>query len=337
MDWNLRARLIFRAGTDWRDAFSGLIPWSHPDYPLVVQGSVVRAWTYAGGERLAASAMVALVFTAATVALAGAALALLRSRGQAALAALVLLGTPFFIAHGASQFADVPVGFFFLATVILLSLHHRHAVRTLRFAGLAGFACGLAMWTKNEGLLFLVSVVAAQLVAGIGKGRAGAVARQLLAFGAGLLLPAILLVYFKIRFAPPNDLISTVGAGQTLAWLLDPRRHAIALLAFGKHILGFGNNGLVSGVWLLVTYSLCVGIRVPPEDRRWAVTIVLAIVAMLAGHFLVFVGTTPDVARLLDSSLDRLLLQLWPSAVFLCFMLLPVPEATVETAPRAIA
>ncbi len=35
MNWNLRARLIFRGGADWRAAFSPLLDWSHPDYQLL--------------------------------------------------------------------------------------------------------------------------------------------------------------------------------------------------------------------------------------------------------------------------------------------------------------
>jgi hypothetical protein len=47
---------------------------------------------------------------------------------------------------------------------------------------------------------------------------------------------------------------------------------------------------------------------------------------MLAGHFAVFVSMADELARLLNSSLDRLLLQLWPSALFLFFMVVRTPE-----------
>jgi hypothetical protein len=52
--------------------------------------------------------------------------------------------------------------------------------------------------------------------------------------------------------------------------------------------------------------------------------IVLAL--MLAGHYAVFVAMAYDLPRLLNSSLDRLLLQLWPSALFLLFMVVHPPE-----------
>src|SRR6185295_11609829 len=59
MNWDLRARMIFRGGEGWHVAFSSLIPWSHPDYPLMVQSLVVRSWLYAGGETLGGPALVA--------------------------------------------------------------------------------------------------------------------------------------------------------------------------------------------------------------------------------------------------------------------------------------
>jgi hypothetical protein len=343
MDWNLRARLIFRGDGHWQNAFSELIPWSHPDYPWVVPASVVRAWTWAGGEHLSASAMIAGLFTFGTVALAGTALAVLRSPAQGALGALMLLGTPFFVLHGASQFADVPVGFFFLSSVVLLAIHQRYAERTHRFAALAGLSAGMAAWTKNEGLLFFTCLIAAQIATAIiARTERKSLTRQLSAFLAGAFLPLLLVGYFKARFAPPNDLLS-VDREDLRMWLTDPRRYAIVLRPFASHLLRFGDNGLISAPWLLVTYSLCVGLRATGRGWSWGFTIALALALMLAGHVLIFVGTTPDILPLLNTSVDRVLLQLWPSFLVLYFMAVrtpeelltgPLPEAPV---PRDVA
>jgi hypothetical protein len=333
MDWNLRARLIYRSDGHWQDAFSELIRWSHPDYPLLVQASVVRAWTWAGGEHLSASAMIACLFTFGTVALAGTALAVLRSPAQGALGALILLGTPFLVVHGASQYADVPVGFFFLSSVVLLALHRRYAERTNRFAALAGLCAGMAAWTKNEGLLFVICLIAAQIAtAAIATAERKWLARQLAAFLVGTFLPLLLVGYFKAQFAPPNDLLS-VEPDDLRMWLTDPRRYAIVLRPFASHLLRFGDNDLVSAVWLLVTYSLCVGLRATGRGWSWGVTIALALGLMLVGHFLVFVGTTPDILPLLNTSLDRVLLQLWPSFLVLYFMAVRTPEELLTRPP----
>ena len=48
--WNLHARFLFRGGPHWRDAFTPLLPWSHPDYPLLLPGAIAHFWTYLGHD-----------------------------------------------------------------------------------------------------------------------------------------------------------------------------------------------------------------------------------------------------------------------------------------------
>src|SRR5215472_7577163 len=51
--WNLHARYLFRGGEHWRDGFSPLIPWSHPDYPLLLPSAVAHFWSLLGHETTA--------------------------------------------------------------------------------------------------------------------------------------------------------------------------------------------------------------------------------------------------------------------------------------------
>ncbi|MCL2670173.1 MAG: glycosyltransferase family 39 protein, partial [Syntrophaceae bacterium] len=154
--WNMHARFLYRGGEAWRDAFASGLDWSHWDYPLLLPLSILRGWIYAGQEELRMPAVIALVFTFLTLGLLVSALCVFRHRTQGLLAGLLLLGTPFFIAMGAAQFADVPLAFFILATVTILTWQQR-SVRPGALA-LAGLAAGLAAWTKNEGLLFILVV-----------------------------------------------------------------------------------------------------------------------------------------------------------------------------------
>lgn len=325
MNWDLRARMIFRGGEGWQAAFSNLIPWSHPDYPLMVQSLVVRSWLYAGGETLGGPALVAAAFTFGTVALLGAALATLRSASQGLVAGLVLLSTPFFIVHGASFYGDVPVGLFLLATFVCLALDGRHGEATRRFAVLAGAAAGFAMWTKNEGLTFVPAVGAGLLLSGLVSGRPAA-RRRLTAFGLGLVPMLLVAASFKLHLAPRNDLLATLGIERTIDWLTDPRRYYLTLREFISHLATFGFNGFGSETWLLLAYLLAMGIARREVDRVWTRMAAVVLVLMLAGHYVVFVAMAYDLPRLLNSSLDRLLLQLWPSALFLLFMAVRTPE-----------
>src|SRR5579871_5924244 len=60
--WNLRARFFYRGGEQWTAAFSPLLSWSHPDYPLLIPGAVARGWTYAGRETMLVPWLIACLF-----------------------------------------------------------------------------------------------------------------------------------------------------------------------------------------------------------------------------------------------------------------------------------
>jgi dolichyl-phosphate-mannose-protein mannosyltransferase len=324
MNWDLRARMIFRGGEHWKAAFSTTFPWSHPDYPVLVPSLVVRSWLYTGRETLLGPAVVAATFTFGTVALLVTALAALRSPAQGLLAGLVLVSTPFFIDHGTSLYADVPLGFFFLATLVCLALDARSGTPDRRFAVLAGLAAGMGMWTKNEGLLFALALTAGLLVTG-SRERSGRT-RRLLAFGAGL-LPLLLLVFsFKATFAPANDLLSTLGLERTLGRLGAPERYTLVIREYAEHVVRFGTNAFSSAAIPLAGCLLGLGVRRRTGGRSWARAGFAALLLLLAGHYLVFVTMADELARLLASSLDRLLLQIYPSVLFLCFAVFRTPE-----------
>jgi 4-amino-4-deoxy-L-arabinose transferase-like glycosyltransferase len=289
----------------------------------MIASLVARAWLYAGRETLLGPALVAGTFTFAAVALLATGLATLRSTSQGLLGGVVLLSTPFFLLHGTSLYADVPLAFFFLATIVCLALDDRYGADTGVFALLAGLAAGMAMWTKNEGLLFTLSVAAGLVLAGWRAERTG---RRLRLFGLGLLPCLILVVTFKLAFAPPNDLLSTLGVGRTLGRLTAPARYLIVVREYTSHVSGFGANGFGSAVGVLAAYLLAIGPSPSETRRRWLQVGAAALVILLAGHFMVFVSMADELARLLRSSLDRLLLQLWPSALFLFFMAVRTPE-----------
>jgi 4-amino-4-deoxy-L-arabinose transferase-like glycosyltransferase len=336
MDWNLKSRMFFRGGAAWRSAFSPEIPWSHPDYPLVVPALVARAWLFVGRETQLGPAVVAGTFTFGTLLLLGAGLAALHGTAAALLAMIVLASTPFFIVHGTSFYADVPVATFFLAALVCLALDARHS-GTARFAVMAGVAAGLSVWTKNEGLLFTLAIGAALLLDTFRSG--GRPRGRVMAFAAGALPFVLLTVSQKMAFAPPNDLLSTLSVSHTLGNLTSGSRYYVTLREYALHIAGFGSNGIGSATWLLVAFLLGTGVTRSAVDRRWGGTMALALTLVMLGHFGVFVSMAHELERLLASSLDRLLLQLWPSALFLFFLLVRTPgdewaaPVTATTAP----
>ena len=323
--WNMRARFMFRGGDQWVDAFSKLLSSSQPDYPLLLPGIVARCWMYIGSETQVIPALISMLFTFAIVGLIFSSLSILRSKSQAFLAGLVLLGTFFFIDQGASQYADVPLAFFFLATIVLFCLQDRLSKDNYSLLFLAGMTAGFAAWTKNEGLLFLAAIIVARFVVIVPLKGWKAIFRQMFPFFIGFIPILIIIIYFKTQLAPPNVLLFSQGFQPILDKLRDFSRYFSISKAFVREIIQF-DKGVVHPVPLLAFYLLCLGIKIEEKDKLSIATALITLCLMLTGYFFVYVITPLDLIWHLDHSLDRLLLQLWPSFLFTYFLIVGTPE-----------
>jgi hypothetical protein len=325
--WNFHARFIYRAGPHWTDYLT-YDTYGHADYPLMLSGSVARLWTYAGGESTLEPRVLDALFLVATCGLLGSALAILRSRTQGLLAVMVLASTSLFVEKGASQCADVPIGFFFLATGVLLLLFDQSG-RRLHLAALAGAATGFAAWTKNEGTLWLLAILLARFCVVPRKVGLRAWLRELGMFTLGAAPGLCCLIYLKLRLAPTNDLIAGQGLGPTLERLLSPGRYLQITGAYLGHALLIGPATII----VLAVYAYLVGKAPRNEHAAGLASMVIALGLTLAGHAVVFLTTPHDLLWHLGA-LDRLLLQLWPPALFALFMWMATPEEMLKRGER---
>jgi 4-amino-4-deoxy-L-arabinose transferase-like glycosyltransferase len=244
---------------------------------------------------------------------------MLRSKSQGLVAGIFLLSTYFFLRVGASQYADVPIGFFMLAAMVALSFGDTDPERSPMAYALAGITVGLAAWTKNEGALFVMAVIAARIVSAFlvrRQGRHGWL-REAAFFLAGLAPILAVLVFFKLTYAPPNDLIGENQTGLALAKIVDVGRYAIIAKAFLSTFARWG-IGLLP---ILLVYVFLAGIRHDTRNSRIVATGCALLAFMLCGYFMVYVLTPHDLAWHLGSSLERLLLQIWPTFLFVLFMI----------------
>lgn len=319
--WNLRAKCLAAVGDDWREAVSP--EFDHGDYPLLVPATLARWWSGAGlVEPSQSAAMLALTFTLLCIALC--ILAVARERGWTAglLAGMVLLGTVRLVRWGAAQYADVPLAFFFLATTLLLVLYERESAEGRR-AGLgtlflAGLTSGLCAWTKNEGLLFAVLVICVRPFTVWWKHGARPAVQEGLSLLAGAASVLAVVFLFKSQVSA-NDLIAGQEAG-ILPKLLDPARHLLILKSLAANLAQV-THGFVAVLpicfWLLGRRRSGANLSGFPA---------LLVVLMLAGYYGVYLLTPHDLAWHLTTSADRLLVQLWPTAVLAIFLELRSPE-----------
>jgi len=329
--WNMHARFLFLGGDNWREAFASGLDWSHWDYPLLLPLSIARGWTYTGGEGIHLPAVMGFLFTFLLLGLLLTSLSLLRGRIQGSLGAMLLMGTPFFIYMGTSQFADIPLAFFILTTLVMLFCQAGSPENRPGAVILAGLAAGLCAWTKNEGLLFFVIVTGSLFgTTAYSKGW-GSSLRRTAWFLAGALPILIIVVYFKTVLAPTNDLLAGFSVSAISEKLFDLSRYDQIARAFfitgisftqglydvrtGMHL----NPGPVN-ILLLAVYLLITGMRIDQRDKTGLLQAGSVLLLMVAGYFFVYVLTPLDLNYHLMTSLNRLFLQLWPGVIFVVFM-----------------
>ncbi len=326
--WNLHARFLFRGGANWADGLSPLIPWSHPDYPLLLPSAVAHFWTYLGNDNPAVPAAVGLAFTFSTLGLLYSSLARVRGRSVAILGLTTLAATPFFIEQGSSQYADVPLSFFFLASIALLSLYEQCPAHNWArgLVVLAGLALGFGAWTKNEGALFLLATVVAFVFFAMGSKHQRSSTDQLPTSPPGwptlatltlMATPALLLVLWLKHLAPRGDLVQDPAV--MLQKILTPARYWVILKWYAREFLRFGEWWPVPATLLLPALYFMTWRR---KNGRRTASVRIAnwtLALTLAGYFVIYVITPNELYWHLRFSLNRLLLQLWPSAIFVFF------------------
>ena len=129
-------------------------------------------------------------------------------------------------------------------------------------------------------------------------------------------------VYFKVRFTPPNDFLAAQGPAAIAAKLADPSRYAM---------VGRGDRSAAYPAW---HRGSRLADRVPTPARRGTrrlgalgrghAWLVLALV--FAAYVLVYVATPLYLPWHLQWSLIRLIIHLWPLGVFAFFLTVATPE-----------
>ncbi len=325
-----RARAIFRGGPAWRDAFSPLLAWSHPGYPLLHPLSLVRAWIYCGREVVSVPTITTVMLTGATISLLVSALSVLRGRVQGWLGGLVLLTSTTLLLIGGSGLSDMPLVFLCLATVVLLALWRErggdaHLV-------LAGITAGLAAWTKNEGLLFVVAVTASVIAVSIHAEGVRAAVRRVGALAAGLLPVLTVVMLFKTLVAPPSELVSAMMSESALEKLADAGRYRYLLRELTRHAVPDGSRALLAA--LLAAYLACMG---RGRVRAGAGPGAIALLPWFAGYMIVYLTTPYDLPWHFQTSIDRILLQMWPCFVLVFFLYVARPLERTMNDERLLA
>lgn len=312
--WNSHAKYLAAGGKTW---WLDIQNTFHPDYPLLLPGVVVHTWRYIGNNSPDATGFVGILFELAAVVVLAATLIKLRSPAIGLLMGLVLIGSPAYVHNAASEYADVPLSVFVVSTIALICLYESDESKSPGLIALAGFMAGCAAWTKNEGVPFALVTVAVLLAPVFWS--PSATVRRIAGFAAGLALPLAAIVYFKLKIAPPNDLFENRTSADVLAKIADPSRYLMILKSYGS--IGWTFGGWVFNPFLpILAFIGLAGIdRSVLRSFSWRAGV--AIIGLLqVGYFVIYVITPLDLNYHLNSSLDRLLMHVWPGCLLLAGM-----------------
>jgi hypothetical protein len=314
--WNLKARLLFHGGTQWSYVFSKDLILTSPDYPLLLSASIFRMWVIIGTDSIAVPIIIAGFFTFGSIFLILQGLSILRGQNHGYLAAIFMLIATQYLKLGTYQYADIPLAFFILTTILLLTLKEKYPLAAFRIMFLAGLTASCAAWTKNEGLLFLALIILVLTIVNIIIKKQRRSIIEFFFFLLGLTPILSTEMFFKLRFALPNDLFNLNNLSNIFSYLVQLDRYQQIFLKFAKKVFLF-NDGIV---FLMVVYLLFSGLDKDFFNRRTLSPLVTLLGLLFCGYFLSFLISPYDLKWHLNSALYRLIIHIWPSWVFLFFL-----------------
>ena len=316
--WNRASRFIYRGGEEWKTAFSPeFYFFFQADYPLFVPLTNAWVWETMNTETLRVPFIQTSIYLFGSVFLIFSAMHFSRSLGQATLAAIVLLGTTTYISVGSAQMADTPLALLILAVTILF--HSFSKTRDTNLSAVTGFTVGLCGWAKNEGIIFIIlGSLSFYFLLIQERNKAQEISRYL----AGLVLPLIIIAYFKLSLAPSNYLTEG-GLQETLQHLTDLSRYSI----IGRAILGELRSfaGWFYAIPMFILYYFGMN-KQDNYGSRWRVTSIAMLSLQILSYIAVYVITPRPLEFQLAHSLDRILLHVYPAFLFVLFSSTVTPE-----------
>jgi hypothetical protein len=153
--------------------------------------------------------------------------------------------------------------------------------------------------------------------------------RQMTAFAAGSIPVLAVLAVFKIGFAPPNDLLAPRAQTSFAGNLIDMGRFITILTAVVQQSIALAGF-LVPIIVVLAVYLYLVKPGVQQREEVTAWTLLLTIGLMLAGDLGVYQLLSYALEFQLRTSLDRVLLQVWPAAILAFFFFAKTPQLQAQ-------
>ena len=226
------------------------------------------------------------------------------------------MGTYFFIKHGASQYADVPLSFFFCSSLALFSIVDCSYNDRQKLLPLTGLMLAFSAWTKNEGIIFIFYTTIARFIIITKREGLKTFMKEAGLLAIGIIPVALVLCYLKFNLAPHSQVFKV----NISARLFDFQRNFFIIRAFQNQFLHF-SSFYIGAIPLLFIYLFMSGIDVKKKNIQILLTSFITLSLMTRSYFAMYIITPYELNWHLANTLNRLFLQLWPSTIIFIFLL----------------
>ena len=309
--WNLKARFLYLGGEHWQNMLDPILWRASPHYPLLLPLIHVWIWSFLPAPLELAPAMNSILFTILTAGVLLAGLKSVTGIKTAVAASLLFLTLPFYVILAISQYSDIVLGFYLLASLICLVQARLQKNRSL--AVVAGLCAGFLSFTKPEGAIASSLLIALTFFHFLYKEpRPSEAVRLIKNFCMAAAIAFIPTIIFQIAYSPGNQ--TFINGLMSVEKPADFYRF--------KSIFIYTWAELTSGKWHGIWGLLCLGIIFSRRQgfQRKIIMVPLFLLAY-TGIILIyyFLNTYFEITWWIDVTLNRILFSILPLMIFWIF------------------
>jgi len=293
--WTLHAKFLFD-----KEAFTIMMNYvdvPHPDYPLMLSSLIAIIWKSSYSQTPIVPLIIAYL-TSLTLVIINYVSFVEKSRADKAILILAILCcTNIIYLNGSSQYSDTLLALFFLIPFVLIDHLPENGNKLLSF--LIGFFVASSGWIKNEGLVFILVFSIFYIIKFLKK-------RAISGYLAGTALPVLVILVFKVFYAPVNDLFQ-LQTNDSYTKLFDYERHFTVIQYFISYLILNFPLVLIILIAALLRFKFyrTFGFRV--------------IISMILVYYLGYIMTPRELIWHLDTSFARLMHHIFPALIYTIF------------------
>lgn len=312
--WNFKAKFLFLSMGEWKNLFDVRLWRTSPHYPLLLPLINIWGWTFAKSPSSFVPQLTSVVFTFLVAGLLFSTLKSFTKNAFSLFAPLLLITLPFYNTLATSQYCDIVLSYYCLASVycLIMTIH----LNKSSYAFLAGVFTGMLAFTKPEGLIASLLLLAIGLTQFLlferKKIQLKTKRAPLLFLSLGALLAFLPSIFFKSFCSPGNQTFINGFMSESNPVSLYRLKMIFAFLLLEL------KSGKWNGIWILLVLGLVLS-----KGRCFSKTTSLipffAFTYVTVVLFYYFLNTYFLIDWWLSVTLSRILFSLLPILLFWMF------------------